>query len=189
MEIGNVKKVLEGLLAGLEGGKVEETIPQEEKQALEVKRDLLEKELEELENRKSEVKGELKEIDSVLNQSAKKERQVLQKLAVVAGTIGVSLEDLGIELPEVKKSASGAKVSNLAIYVNGKKWHDIPSLVLWKYSVGCGGSATDGRLKMSEFVELIEKEGYKYEEGGWKITLNGKKGETTIEGYIESETE
>jgi hypothetical protein len=159
MQTENVKKVLEGLLAGLEGGKVEETIPQEEREELEEEKERLEKELEELENRKSEVKGKLKGIDSVLNQSAKKERQVLQKLAVVAGTMGVSLEDLGIEMPEVKKSTSGAKVSNLAIYVNGKKWHDIPSLALWKFTEGCGGSATGGRLKMSEFMELIEKGG------------------------------
>jgi DNA gyrase/topoisomerase IV subunit A len=188
MQTENVKKVLEGLLAGLEGGKVEETIPQEERDKLEEEKERLEKELEELENRKSEVKGKLKEIDSVLNQSAKKERQVLQKLAVVAGTIGVSLKDLGIELPEVKKSASG-KVNNLVVYVNGKRWHDIPSLALWKYSVGCGGSASDGRLKMSEFVELIEKKGYKYEEGGWRIVLEGKKGRIVVEGKIEEKTE
>jgi hypothetical protein len=189
MEIGNVKKVLEGLLAGLEGGKVEETIPPEEKKRLESEREELERELEVIENRRIDIKGKIKEIDSVLNQSAKKERQVLQKLAVVAGTIGIDFKDLGIEMPEVKKSTSGGKVQNLEIYVNGKRWHDIPSLALWKYSVGCGGSASDGRLKMSEFISLIEGQGMRYEEGGWKITLNGKKGETTIEGYIESETE
>ena len=184
MQTENVKKVLEGLLAGLEGGKVEETIPQEERERLESEREELEGELEVIENRRIDIKGKIKEIDSVLNQSAKKERQVLQKLAVVAGTIGIDFKDLGIEMPEVKKSASG-KVSNLAIYVNGKRWHDIPSLALWKFTEDCGGSATGGRLKMSEFMELIEKEGYKYEEGGWRIVLEGKKGRIVVEGKLQ----
>lgn len=185
MQTDQVKKALEGLLAGLEEGKVEETIPKEEKERLESEREELEKELEEIEEKRVELKGKLKEIDSVLNQSLKKERQVLQKLATVAGTIGIDLKDLGIEMPEVKKSNSGAKVSNLVIYVNGKKWHDIPSLVLWKYTEGCGGSATGGRLKMSEFISLIESQGMKYEEGNWKVELEGKKGKVVVEGKIE----
>ena len=185
MQTENVKKVLEGLLAGLEGGKVEETIPQEEKERLESEREELEKELEEIEEKKVELKGKLKEIDSVLNQSAKKERQVLQKLATVAGTIGIDLKDLGIEMPEVKKSTSGKGISNLTIYVNGKKWHDIPSLVLWKYTEECGGSATNGRLKMSEFISLIESQGMKYEEGNWNVELEGKKGKVKIEGKLQ----
>jgi len=184
MQTDQVKKALEGLLAGLEGG-IEETIPQDERERLEAKREELEKELEEIEEKRVELKGKIKEIDSVLNQSLKKERQVLQKLATVAGTIGIDLKDLGIEMPEVKKSNLGAKVSNLVIYVNGKKWHDIPSLVLWKYTEGCGGSATGGRLKMSEFISLIESQGMKYEEGNWKVELEGKKGKVVVEGKLQ----
>ena len=184
MQTDQVKRVLEGLLAGIDEG-IEETIPQDERESLEEEREELEKELEEIEEKKVELKSKLKEIDSVLNQSAKKEKQALNKLVTVASTLGIDLKELGIELPEVKKSTSGTKVSNLTIYVNGKKWHDIPSLVLWKYTEGCGGSATNGRLKMGEFISLIESQGMKYEEGNWNVELEGKKGKVKIEGKLQ----